>query len=198
MSKNKQHPHAALIMQLARDALKTDRPQDWYEYRHGMGWLDHSHTDGLPNFNHNFEYRRIPQWEIDGLTVGDYLKNKVTQRVYEITAFDVQDGCTNHEHYLIKTENTTITGYNVFEKFDKYEPPHTININGYEVPEPLNSIKDGDNFYYPMFGGRVGCANYMQYNQHRFYLFSMGLCHATHDAAELHSLALDSFRKGGA
>lgn len=72
--------------------------------------------------------------------------------------------------------------------------PRTININGYEVPEPIRVKPNrGDNFYAVcLSAGTVECFTFndsMTCNR----WFNQGLAHKTREAAELHLKALLSF-----
>ena len=76
--------------------------------------------------------------------------------------------------------------------------PPTININGFEVPEPCCSLGIGDEFYWPAIG-RFGCDSdlfhtgaWTGHKSHRR-LLGRGLLHRTREAAELHAKALLSF-----
>lgn len=76
--------------------------------------------------------------------------------------------------------------------------PKTININGYEVPEPIRDLpnlgKPGSSetvwipslTEYPSFAMGVG-------NSYTKVFFDRGLCHLTKESAELHAKALLSF-----
>lgn len=71
--------------------------------------------------------------------------------------------------------------------------PKTININGYEVPEPMREAPAGGSSYFYAeltSGSQVSrwsgdCIDYMR--------LEAGMAHATPEAAELHSRALRSF-----
>jgi hypothetical protein len=134
---HKQHPHAALIEQYARDAYKTQTPWEWWEMKDGKSWIHLSYSVA---FYPDLEYRRMPQWEIDGFAVGDQVvwRNGAISEIEDFNAI-------NFEKYV------AITKYGCFSKgsFKKYEPPKTININGFEVPEPLREIEDGMTVYIP-------------------------------------------------
>jgi len=76
--------------------------------------------------------------------------------------------------------------------------PKTININGYEVPEPIRDLPDlgkpgvSETVWipslseYPSFALGVG-------NSYTRVFFDKGLCHLTKEAADLHAKALLSF-----
>lgn len=71
--------------------------------------------------------------------------------------------------------------------------PKTININGFEVPEPMREApKQGTQYFIPYLLG--------QPETHCWYgssidksLLKAGLVHATYEAAEIHGKALRSF-----
>ena len=75
--------------------------------------------------------------------------------------------------------------------------PRTININGYEVPEPLRVAPDKLSMVWVVdfFHG----PNAMPFNWHGaskdYQLLSFGVIHTTKEAAELHAKALLSFTK---
>lgn len=197
MSENKQHPNALLLAQLARDALKTTRPQDWWEVYYNGAWR----SCGNPDYTSCFLFevssvRRRPQWTIDGLAVGQKINVGNDPYVYEINAFQ----CNGFEDYAIITycAGTKLKFFKSDVGFKKYEPLRTMKINGFEVPEPMKFVAVGTKFFYPDFGGKVQDARFSIMSYLHRYLHAMGLCHATHEAAEIHSQALDSFRlKGG-
>lgn len=74
--------------------------------------------------------------------------------------------------------------------------PRTININGYEVPEPIRvKPRLGDKFYTVyLSAGTVECFTFDDsVTSNRW--FNQGLAHKTREAAELHLEALLSFTK---
>ena len=85
------------------------------------------------------------------------------------------------------------------EEFSYRRKPKTININGFEVPEPLRSLDGIWCVYYVVLGSSTPDLS------GRVYFFSQedipwiasyldkGLVHATREAAELHAKALLSF-----
>lgn len=73
--------------------------------------------------------------------------------------------------------------------------PQTININGYEVPEPLREAPiEGTIVYYPNLYS-LGLVNYNKFFDDSFYrrLLNLGLLHSTQEAAKKHDRALLSF-----
>lgn len=73
--------------------------------------------------------------------------------------------------------------------------PRTININGYEVPEPLRTAPCvGTTVYYPCLSkfSRVNCNKFWDTSVSDMLLES-GLLHLTREAAEIHAKALLSF-----
>jgi len=193
----REHKHAALIEQMARDARKTDRPQHWWEVKSDEEWMGFKGDDYLPCFREQSEYRRIPQWVIDGLEVGDYLKDKLTGDICKIAGFRNYTYKTSLECYLIDIGIYVdpIVGALVFAKYEKYTPPRTININGFEVPEPLKSLKEDEPFFYVSFGGRIVFSEFTERSDKHSYLLGMGFCHYTKEAAEMHSQALNDLEK---
>jgi hypothetical protein len=72
--------------------------------------------------------------------------------------------------------------------------PRTININGYEVPEPIRVSPEVGKVYYVVCLPDISVENYTFYNGHpETKWFSQGLLHKTREAAELHLEALLSF-----
>lgn len=77
--------------------------------------------------------------------------------------------------------------------------PRTININGYEVPEPL---KEAPIMGSPVFLVSIShinkCSPLTWDNAGRYPVYlKMGLLHLTREAAELHAKALQSFTEPG-
>ena len=191
MSEHKEHKHAELIEQMARDARKTDKPHHWYESKNDGEWVGFKNDDSLPCFRESSEYRRIPQWEIDGLAVGDSViltsgKKAVVKSLHETGKFEI---------YVAVLVGI---GQELSTDFKKYTPQHETNINGFEVPQPLKSLKEGEPFFYVSFGGRIIFSVFSESCVKHRYVLGMGFCHSTKEAAEIHSQALDSFKiKGG-
>jgi hypothetical protein len=74
--------------------------------------------------------------------------------------------------------------------------PRTININGYEVPEPMRVKPEEGEVYYVVCLPDISVTNYTFYNGHpETRWLSQGLLHKTREAAELHLEALLSFTK---
>jgi hypothetical protein len=82
--------------------------------------------------------------------------------------------------------------------FDWKIKPRTININGYEVPEPMRVKPSlGDKFYTVyLSAGTVECFTFDDSMTCNRWL-NQGLAHKTREAAELHLEALLSFTKHG-
>jgi len=136
-TEQKPHPHAALIMQYARDAQKTDKPWLWWKIRSGLDKKFEQY--GMILFCADKEYKRIPQWEIDGLKIGDLVTIDDSSLPCEIISLKKGNG---YEHYYVQT-NINSNGCGLFSnsRVKKYEPK-TININGFEVPEPVQCVED--------------------------------------------------------
>ena len=74
--------------------------------------------------------------------------------------------------------------------------PRTININGYEVPEPLSNLVITERYYLPYLpDGNIYEFTFDNsiINSNRW--VTLGLVHKTREAAELHLEALLSFTK---
>ena len=79
--------------------------------------------------------------------------------------------------------------------------PSTININGYEVPEPVRVLQGGETYYCPYIGTGRQELDIAQWRHGSGFivprhLVEMGLVHTTREAAELHAKALLSFTNG--
>jgi len=74
--------------------------------------------------------------------------------------------------------------------------PRTININGFEVPEPVREpLEEGQLYYVPIIGSefmRLDCRLW-NHNDYCTHVLKAGLIHRTQEAAELHRKALLSF-----
>jgi hypothetical protein len=78
--------------------------------------------------------------------------------------------------------------------FDWKIKPRTININGYEVPEPLSNLVITERYYLPYLpDGNIYEFTFDNsiINSNRW--VTLGLVHKTREAAELHLKALLSF-----
>lgn len=71
--------------------------------------------------------------------------------------------------------------------------PKTIRIGDYDVPEPLREMKQGQVYWIATTSGDV-CHSIKNYGDSADVIWlARGLCHATREAAELHTKALLSF-----
>jgi hypothetical protein len=73
--------------------------------------------------------------------------------------------------------------------------PRTININGFEVPEPVREpLEYGQEYYIPTIAGDLMVAALFAWydNDHDRWL-EKGIIHLTKEAAEIHAKALLSF-----
>jgi hypothetical protein len=174
-TERKEHPHAALIEQYARDARKTDKPWEWWKIKHNEIWKQANNC--CPSFSPQNEYMRIPQWEIDGLKIGDEV---IVDDVHTAIIMKFRHGYI-FDSYFITTDFGDISNTRV-----KKSVPKTININGFEVPEPLRTIEDGMVIFMPSL-----ILNVVTFRD----ALTAGFCHATNEAAELHAKALISFTK---
>ena len=74
--------------------------------------------------------------------------------------------------------------------------PKTININGYEVPEPIRvKPRVGDIYYIASLTSGIVQSYFFGDNTIETRWFNQGLAHKTREAAELHLEALLSFTK---
>lgn len=84
-----------------------------------------------------------------------------------------------------------------FQKDFQYRRrPRTININGFEVPEPVSEPLEGGQEYWvgSIYSGRSNVLRWCNDSLDNRYLKS-GLIHLTKEAAQLHIDALLSFTK---
>lgn len=85
-----------------------------------------------------------------------------------------------------------------FDTYYEYRiKPRTININGFEVPEPvIDELEYGTEFFKVELESDELCDNYTWNGDHfdKKWL-SLGIIHLTREAAELHAKALLSFTK---
>ena len=95
-----------------------------------------------------------------------------------------------------QVEWSSIAGHPIWENcYDYRRKPKTININGHEVPEPMDVYPTYDSFYYAVSLTR-GVNAYTWYEDALdLELWNNGLVHATKEAAEQHYKALISFTK---
>lgn len=82
--------------------------------------------------------------------------------------------------------------------FPDYEwriKPHTININGHEVPEPVREpLVESQSYWIPLLGAEPLCEKLVwNRNAYDFRVLSLGLIHLSKEAAEAHTKALLSF-----
>lgn len=85
------------------------------------------------------------------------------------------------------------------EDYKYRRKPQTININGYEVPEPLREApSEGTIVYYPNLYSLclVNCNNFFDTSFYRR-LLNLGVLHSTREAAKKHARALLSFTAKG-
>ena len=86
----------------------------------------------------------------------------------------------------------------IYNTLGKYRiKPNTININGYEVPEPLRVAPTDDAYVYGV--SSAGGFSKVRWNDSKVcrMLLVRGMLHTTKEAAEIHSKALASFTKLG-
>jgi len=122
-------------------------------------------------------HREILEALLAGETLVDLYDDKMTRRLYGDRIID-QNSLSGDSIALL----------------DWKIKPRTININGYEVPEPIRvKPRLGDKFYTVyLSAGTVECFTFddsMTCNR----WFNQGLAHKTREAAELHLKALLSF-----
>ncbi len=73
--------------------------------------------------------------------------------------------------------------------------PRTININGFEVPEPVREpLKTDTDYYYPHFGSSsLICDSVWWHDDCDARRLKSGIIHLTKEAAAIHAKALLSF-----
>lgn len=75
--------------------------------------------------------------------------------------------------------------------------PKTININGYEVPEPLRTVSKGRYVFYVSIETIPSAIGIQVKDEQQWEEWlRLGIVHATREAAELHAKALLSFTDG--
>jgi hypothetical protein len=131
-------------------------------------------------------HREVLEALLAGETLVDLNDKEVTLRL------DSDTIVATHNHFELSGSVDSIC------LFDWKIKPRTININGYEVPEPMRvKPNSGDKFYAVyLSAGTVECFTFddsMTCNR----WFNQGLAHKTREAAELHLEALLSFTKHG-
>ena len=79
------------------------------------------------------------------------------------------------------------------ERMGYRRKPRTININGFEVPEPVREpLEDGDIYYLISFADDIYEMEWRGHESGKRWL-NLGIIHLTREAAELHAKALLSF-----
>ena len=83
------------------------------------------------------------------------------------------------------------------QEFNLRVKPRTININGFEVPEPLRTAPGDGVVVWILYLTREGGVLKTQGHDRDALAFWLkaGICHLTQEAAELHAKALLSFTK---
>lgn len=117
-----------------------------------------------------------------------------TLPVVEAMAAGMEVEYTGPRGWVPKIESQWYTGgkYRI-----KPQPPKTININGYEVPEPLRCYPPKGTTVYSVSGaGPFGRQCWIG-DIYQRKLLVRGMLHDTKEAAELHSNALASFTQEG-
>ncbi len=72
--------------------------------------------------------------------------------------------------------------------------PCTININGYEVPEPMREAPArGSSYFYAELASGYHVSSWWRGDDVDYMRLEAGMVHSTYEAAELHSKALRSF-----
>ncbi len=81
-------------------------------------------------------------------------------------------------------------------ELDYRRKPRTININGFDVLEPVREpLEYGQEYYIPTIAADLRVASLFTWydNDHDFRWLEKGIVHLTKEAAELHAKALLSF-----
>ncbi len=112
--------------------------------------------------------------------------------------------------HISKCEWSNLRTHPEWHTFNIYERiPQAININGFEVPEPVRSeLNHGDEYFIPSFGDFGGgtLIHECRWSSNEFNndvcvkidleRLNNGLIHLSREAAEIHCKALLSFTKG--
>ena len=84
-----------------------------------------------------------------------------------------------------------------YSDFQYRRKPRTININGFEVPEPMREKPELNTQYFSVTVGVTENAKIAYWDDREIdnKLLNLGICHLTREAAEIHAKALLSFTK---
>lgn len=205
------HKHAAHMAEYAKDALETDKPWERWKCLHRNGeWKD---LLAAPSWSKHYEYRRKPAWNLwrerqptaeeldcnEEVAVpapcckGGWCPGPAENRpsAWQTVAFAranwTKDNAPPHPSpwrpWMVEETETP-------------EPkPKTININGYEVPEPVRKpLSIGTKYFTPVLGPFSGFWTHTWANNKKDWnRLRCGFVHLSKEAAEIHARALSDF-----
>lgn len=124
-------------------------------------------------------HREVLEALLAGETLVDLYDAKITRRL---------DGDSIIDENFIRENAIALLDWKI--------KPKTININGYEVPEPIRvKPRVGDIYYIASLTSGIVQSYFFGDNTIETRWFNQGLAHKTREAAELHLEALLSFTK---
>ncbi|MFA5670247.1 MAG: hypothetical protein WC967_13475 [Balneolaceae bacterium] len=137
-------------------------------------------------------HREILQALLDGETL--YKENE-TSTLLKLEEEDNKLICsTDNGTSWLSTVNDFNIRTDMINKLWKIKPK-TININGFEVPEPVRKLEDRQVYHWINVSmGKVQTTNYADFGEDNVRLVN-GVVHLTKEAAQIHLDALLSFTK---
>ena len=181
--------HEELKKIYALDALYSDTPYDMWEFMNYMGeWEQHTKE---PVWLPDFQYRRKQPRQT--------MKQINNQREFMQALLDGETVFNNHDYFRAywKLNGNIVDIIGGLKKYPKKYPVYikqkTININGFEVPEPLRAIPvNTENFWVVEINGCVWLNSSSVYIKHALL---DGTLHLLKENAEIHRNALLSFTR---
>jgi hypothetical protein len=182
--------HEELKKIYALDALESDTPYDMWEFMNYMGeWQQHTHE---PAWLPDYQYRRKQQRQA--------MKQINNQREFmqalldgETVLSDGGGGCWELKENRIYASPGLVP---IPTYFPIYIKQKTININGFDVPEPLRKApEDGAMCYCAFFSGGPYSFNFIQEFYPHVVWLETGVLHYSAESAEIHRNALLSFTR---
>jgi hypothetical protein len=169
------------------DALESDTPYDMWEFMNYMGeWEQHTHE---PSWLPDYQYRRKQPRQT--------MKQINNQREFLQALLDgetVLATALGDSAIEWRMDGGTLRGGSFLPSiYPLYTKPKTININGFEVPEPLRAIPvNTENFWMVKLDGCLWLNSSSDYIKHALL---HGTLHLLRENAEIHRNALLSFTR---
>jgi hypothetical protein len=184
--------HEELKKIYALDALESDTPYDMWEFMNYMGkWQQHTKE---PSWLPDYQYRRKQTRQA--------MKQINNQREFMQALLDGETVFNNHDYFRAywKLNGNIVDIIGGLKKYPKKYPVYikqkTININGFEVPEPLRKApEDGDMCYCAFLSGGPYSFNFNQEFYPHVVWLEAGVLHYSAESAEIHRNALLSFTR---